>query len=848
VRFSRTYSILAAALALMGGPGGVWGQNILVQVTEGESGQPIAGAFLSLLGSDGTPIRHALSNTEGRFLFTTGDRGPYTVRAEMIGRETREMADLLLDPGESRTVTLRLPVRAIPLDGIEVQAEGRCRLRPEEATTTAQVWEEARKALAVQQWAESERVLEFGLLSFSRDLDPHDLTILSEQRRGSRRVSRNPIQSLAPEVLAEDGFVQPADEGQYDYFGPDARVLLSDTFLDTHCLKVTQSRDYPGSIGLSFEPVNLGGPPDISGVFWLSTDDWRLQFLDYTYTWSPYGETGDRATGRVEFEALPSGAWIIRRWWIRMPMVGRDHGVQRWGGTGLKVIGYREVGGEVVDVSTLDHVRLAEASWATLTGTVWDSTAAGPLAGAEVFLRGTGYTALTDSAGHFELNGLPRGRYVVDFRHARLDTLNVLMEGGEVDLVPGGRTEMFMTIPSQETLAASVCEDGDPGEGTLVGEVRSATSEDPIPAARIQVTWRPPGVDPSRGIPITRPDVYSFGDRIGVETATNPEGWYTACGVPANIELEVVAEFLDRGADTLYAELRPGGSRRLDFQLGLPPALITTVTSADAVTAGEGTQGVQGRIFDPRTGGPVLGAEVILRQGEGRVLATGTTNERGFFRLLTRFPGEYSLEVNALGYDTEGLDGLDVEAGRLSVVEVGLPPQAVELEPLVVVAEPRTFHLEMVGFYQRKELSGGFFITPEMIEERHSERVTQLLQQVPGATVVQDQMGQNAVHFRTALGLMSLPVTGGGSQAAPCWPRVYLDGLLMHEGGYSGPAFVDGLTQPFNLDGIEVYRSPTEIPPTFGGSRSRCGVIVMWSKQGGRALGQGSPDTRVARR
>lgn len=846
MRFSRTYSILVAALMLTGGPVGAWGQNILVQVQEGESGRPIAGAFLSLLGSDGSAIRHALSNAEGRFLFTTGNLGPYSVRAEMIGRETREVTELLLDPGESRTVTLRLPVRAIPLDGIEVQAEGRCRLRPEEATTTAQVWEEARKALAVQQWAESERVLEFGLLSFSRDLDPHDLTILSEQRRGSRRVSRNPIQSLPPTVLARDGFVQPAEAGQYDYFGPDARVLLSDTFLDTHCLQVTQSRDYPGSIGLSFEPVHPGGPPDISGVFWLATDDWRLQFLDYTYTWSPYGETGERATGRVEFEDLPSGAWIIRRWWIRMPMVGRDHGVQRWGGTGLRVIGYREVGGEIVDVSTLNHVRLAEASWATLTGTVWDSTAAGPLTGAEVFLRGTGYNTVTDSAGHFELTGLPRGRYGLDIRHPRLDTLNVVLEGGDVNLVPGGRTEMFMTIPSFETLAADVCrEEEGPGDGTLVGEVRSAGNEDPIPAARIQITWRPPGADPARGMPITRPDVYSFGDRIGLETATNPAGWYTACGVPADVELEVVAEFLDRGADTLYAQLRAGDSRRLDFHLGLPAALLTTVTAADAVTAGEGTQGVQGRVFDPRTKGPVVDAEVILREGESRVLAAGSTNERGFFRLLARFPGEYALEVNALGYEKGELDGLMVEGGRLSVVEIGLPPRAVELEPLIVVAEPRAFHLEMVGFYQRRELSGGFFITPEMIEERHSQRVTQLFQQVPGAAIVQDQGGEDAVHFKSAAGLKSIPVADSGSQVALCWPRVYLDGLLMHEGGYAGPAFIDGLTRPFDLDGIEVYRSPAESPPRFGGIQSRCGVIVMWSKQGPGALGQGDRDDRL---
>ncbi|MGW8266181.1 MAG: carboxypeptidase regulatory-like domain-containing protein [Longimicrobiales bacterium] len=692
MRLLFTCCLLVPALALLSLPSRAQAQNILVQVTEAESGNPISGAFLSLLRADGSLVRHALSNPEGRFLFVPGNTGPFTVKAEMIGRETRQLSNFTLNPGESRTVSLGLPVRAITLAGIEVQAEERCRLRPEEATTTAQVWEEARKALVVQQWAESEQVLEFGLLSYSRDLDPRRLQVLSEERRGTRAVSRNPIQSLSPEALARDGFVQAVEGGQYDYFGPDARVLLSDMFLDTHCMNVTRSRDFPGSVGLAFQPVDRGGVPDIVGTLWLSAEDWRLQFLEYAYTWSPYDETGGTATGRVEFESLPSGAWIIRRWWIRMPMVARNHGVQRWGGNGLEVIGYREVGGEISDVSTLDNVRLVESSWATLTGTVWDSTAAGPLAGAEVFLEGTGYATTSDSAGHFYLSGLPQGRFIADFRHPRLDTLNVLLQGGTVDLVPGGRTEVFMTIPSFEALATSLCqeEEIESGGGTLVGEVKSAGDEDPIPAARIQVAWRPPPGAAAGDLLQNRADVFPLGDRIAMETATNPAGWYTACGVPSGVELEVVAEFLEGGADTLYAQLAAGDSRRMDFQLGLPPSLLATVTTADAVTSGSGTQGIQGRILDRATNEPLRTAEVALRAGDGRILASGTTNDRGFFRLLTRLPGSYSLTVEAMGYERGNVDGLDVKTGRLNVVEMSLPPQAFALEPLVVVAEPRT--------------------------------------------------------------------------------------------------------------------------------------------------------------
>jgi hypothetical protein len=567
VRVFWTCCFLFLGILTPGHADRVLAQAILVQVIEFETGQPIPGAFLTFHGADGTFVRNALTNSEGRFLFQAGNLGPFTIKAEMIGRETREKTGFTLSgPGET-TLTLTLPVHAIQLEGVQIRAESRCQLRPENATTTAQVWEEARKALAVQQWAESERVLEFAMVSYSRDLHPQTLAVEAEQRRASRGVSRNPIQSLSPEVLARDGFVQPVDGGEYDYFGPDARVLLSDAFLDTHCLSVTQTSERPGSIGLVFEPVNNGETADIEGVFWLSTASWQLQFLEYGYTWSPYPESQAQARGRVEFEVLPNGAWVIRRWWIRMPMMARRHsGGERFGGTGLEVVGFREVGGEIEEVSTLNQVRLVEASWGTLTGTVWDSTAPGPLPGARVYLEGTGYSVFTDEQGHFELRGLPRGRFLAKFRHPRLDSINVAMDGAVVVVRPGTRTDLTMTIPSRETLATAMCDgmEAGPGTATLVGRVGTPSSGDPLPGVRIQVSWNPALGGRANG---GRVDLFTVGSRIGLETATTPNGWYTACGVPAGLELEVLAEPPGGVTQTRQVMAEPGEILRLDFRV-----------------------------------------------------------------------------------------------------------------------------------------------------------------------------------------------------------------------------------------------------------------------------------------
>src|SRR5680860_84842 len=132
------------------------GQSILVHVTEAESGEPIAGAFISLLDEQGAILRSALTGQSGRFLFPVPDPGVFQVKAEMIGRETKFSSPFTLRMGESSQVALSLWYRAIPLAGIRVEADGRCRLRPDEASEIARVWEEARTALAVQAWTEQE--------------------------------------------------------------------------------------------------------------------------------------------------------------------------------------------------------------------------------------------------------------------------------------------------------------------------------------------------------------------------------------------------------------------------------------------------------------------------------------------------------------------------------------------------------------------------------------------------------------------------------------------------------------------------------------------------------------------
>ncbi|MFH1765363.1 MAG: carboxypeptidase-like regulatory domain-containing protein, partial [Gemmatimonadota bacterium] len=198
----------------------VLGQSILVHVTGSESGEPIAGAFVSLLDEQGGLLRSALTDQSGRFLFPVRDPGVFQVKAEMIGRETEFSSPFTLGLGESRQVSIALSYHAIPLAGIHVEADERCRIRPDEASEIARVWDEARTALAVQTWTEQEGLYRLEISTYDRDLDSTGRRVEREHRRETTTVTRTPFVSLPAEDLMSGGFIRPLEDGGHQYYGP----------------------------------------------------------------------------------------------------------------------------------------------------------------------------------------------------------------------------------------------------------------------------------------------------------------------------------------------------------------------------------------------------------------------------------------------------------------------------------------------------------------------------------------------------------------------------------------------------------------------------------------------------
>jgi hypothetical protein len=537
--------LLGLLISAWGGP--IQAQTIRGQLLDRETGLGVEGALVLLLDQAGNEVGGVLTNEAGRFHIRAPNPGRYSLRAERIGYETVASEVIRLRSSPVSGFLLETGQSAIELEELRVEGEQQCVIRPAEGLELARVWDEARKALTIQEWTEGEDLYRFQLVRYQRSLHPDSRVTLSEEREGMVVVNRNPIRSLPARELLEEGFVRPSGDGAHLYYGPDASVLLSDLFLDTHCFRLKTSTDSPDLLGLSFEPVRQRDIPDIVGTLWLDRATAELVRLDYGYDWAPWAQVRGVAEGRVEFQKMATGAWIIQKWWIRMPVVGQVRGAATSGWPSLRLVEIREVGSEVAEVTSIDHQLIAPADGqprGALRGVAWDSLWSHPLSEVTVFLSGTPYDALTDADGHFFMEGIPEGNYFAAVTHPALASLGIYPRRVEVGISAGDTADVQLGLPSRSSFLESVCgaAEGPVGDAFVTGRVRWGEGGDPTHGATVTLEW-------------SRYKVNSAGAIIGrirqeFQVVTDAHGRYRACGIPAGATLTAQASMgdsLDRG-------------------------------------------------------------------------------------------------------------------------------------------------------------------------------------------------------------------------------------------------------------------------------------------------------------
>ena len=336
-----------------------------------------------------------------------------------------------------------------------------------------------------------------------------------------------------------------------------------------------------------------------------------------------------------------------------------------------------------------------------------------------------------------------------------------------------GVTVVLMLMAGFSTLTAQERDCG--GRASLSVAVLDESGTIPLPGATVVLRW-----NEARRRPVREP--------------ADADGVFFLCAPRDAREATVWAEFGDASSEQEVVGLTPGASSDVELRV-----LMGSVRPGRLI----------GRVYDGVSGDPVATAAVSVSGGADPV----ESNRRGRFVLSGIPAGEHELQVQRIGY-APLRHAVTITRGLTTEVEIGMVPAPVEMEPIVAtVTRPR--RLEIKGFYERKlwgELvSGGTFFTAADIERRNPVQISHMIADMSGIRV---GPGDKLYNMRMSAGFSN----------QGCLVKTYLDNVDVSE------VPLRTLVRPIEIAGVEVYRGPASLPAEFGGSDSRCGVVVIWTK------------------
>jgi hypothetical protein len=204
-------------------------------------------------------------------------------------------------------------------------------------------------------------------------------------------------------------------------------------------------------------------------------------------------------------------------------------------------------------------------------------------------------------------------------------------------------------------------------------------------------------------------------------------------------------------------------------------------------------------------GGTMAGAQVVL---EGLGLG-GITDGSGVARLRNLAPGAKTVVVRHLGY-APARGFVSLEGGRAATVTFTLVPQPIELAAVTVRA--RGSSLVRNGFYDRQSGGGGTFITRQEIARLRPRYMSDVVRRLAGV-----RLHPTGVSGNTRISLRDARPPGG------CPVQYYLDGAI------TSISNIDEI-QPYDVEGIEIYRGAASVPPGFNVGTASCGVVLVWTR------------------
>ena len=466
---------------------------------------------------------------------------------------------------------------------------------------------------------------------------------------------------------------------------------------------------------------------------------------------------------------------------------------------------------------------IAAQGFATASGTVYDSVAKAPLAGAVVQLVAVGdsaagatFTARTDSSGQFQFDSLPAGRFAAGFSHPAIDTMGFERSTVEV-LVRRGLQQIRLGTPSPQTIFRMVCAGARQGgpPNLLFGHVLRASDGEPLFDASVLITRV--GGTAIVGESVIRKDV-TDGAVVG------DKGAFAICEAPDNISLLIRAA---SGADTsgsIPVRLAANSIRHVTLSVGRarrvavvrPPSADRPAPLSESVWRGPSR--LRGIVSNP-AGAPMAAVRV-------QVVGTGmetVTDARGAYALDSLPEGTQLLEARAIGY--EPMRPVVHLAGEAPMVaDVTMLYRAVTLDEVVVRG---SFERNLELFEQRRRASAsGHFLRPEEIALRPpAQTMAKLIDGIP-QVIVRCRSSQLCVvtMFKGTSRQATDPGANARSESSreQCEPSLYVDGLLQRVADFN-------YLTAREIAAVEVYTRNFR-PGEFTDLHNDCGSVVFWTR------------------
>jgi len=219
---------------------------------------------------------------------------------------------------------------------------------------------------------------------------------------------------------------------------------------------------------------------------------------------------------------------------------------------------------------------------------------------------------------------------------------------------------------------------------------------------------------------------------------------------------------------------------------------------------------VIGQVSDQTTRAALVKAQVIV----GADSRSTTTDSSGRFTLAGLAPGRDQLIVRADGFPVTTI-AVELTAGDSVVLSIQLDStgqgrgSAQELPPVPITTTP-SLGPRYADFERRLKTGRGQYLTLEQIEKGRYGTVQEAIRMMRGVEFACG--GGSGCFVRMARAPMQ------------CLPEYIVDDRV---DSIFGPR-----TPIRDVQGIEVYTGPSDVPGEYAGRNAGCGVIVIWTKSG----------------